>query len=126
MPWRSRGRAGAIALVCIAVPWILPVLVPLLLSFLWVRARYLTTSREVKRFDAVTRSPVYAAFSATLKVHGDGGPYTASGADLPLLPGLNCYFHAWVLPACVYLPHGFAAHLGSYQAVPPASRFGIG
>ena len=61
-------RAGAIALVCIAVPWILPVLVPLLLSFLWVRARYLATSREVKRFDAVTRSPVYAAFSATLKV----------------------------------------------------------
>ena len=54
--------------MCIAVPWILPVLVPLLLSFLWVRARYLATSREVKRFDAVTRSPVYAAFSATLKV----------------------------------------------------------
>ncbi len=40
-------ESGAIALVCIAVPWILPVLVPLSISFLWVRGRYLTTSREV-------------------------------------------------------------------------------
>ena len=50
------------------VPFILPVLLPLTLSFAWVRQRYLTTSRDVKRFEATTRSPVYAAFSATLKV----------------------------------------------------------
>ncbi|BDA43779.1 probable cystic fibrosis transmembrane conductance regulator [Coccomyxa sp. Obi] len=58
---------GAIVLVCIAVPWVLPTLVPLLVGFLWVRKRYITTSREVKRFDAVTRSPIYASFGATLK-----------------------------------------------------------
>jgi hypothetical protein len=60
--------AGAIVLVCIAVPWVLPTLVPLLAGFAWVRRRYITTSREVKRFDAVTRSPIYASFGATLKV----------------------------------------------------------
>ncbi len=61
-------RAGAIVLVCIAVPWVLPTLVPLLIGFAYVRKRYITTSREVKRFDAVTRSPIYASFGATLKV----------------------------------------------------------
>lgn len=55
-------------LVCIAVLWVLPTLVPLVIGFLWVRKRYITTSREVKRFDAVTRSPIYASFGATLKV----------------------------------------------------------
>lgn len=29
---------------------------------------YIVTSREVKRLEAITRSPVYASFSATLKV----------------------------------------------------------
>lgn len=32
------------------------------------RQRYITTSREIKRWDATSRSPVYASFSATLKV----------------------------------------------------------
>jgi hypothetical protein len=37
--------------------------------FLWFcRQRYITTSREIKRWDATSRSPVYASFSATLKV----------------------------------------------------------
>lgn len=61
-------HAGAIVLVCIAVPWVLPTLVPLIIGFMWIRKRYITTSREVKRFDAVTRSPIYASFGATLKV----------------------------------------------------------
>ena len=60
--------SGAVVLVCIAVPWVLPVMVPLGVAFAWVRARYITTSREVKRFDATTRSPIYASFGATLKV----------------------------------------------------------
>ena len=32
-----------------------------------VRQYYLASSREIKRFEAVTRSPVYAMFSATIK-----------------------------------------------------------
>jgi hypothetical protein len=35
--------------------------------FRWVRNRYLAVSREVKRLDATTRSPVYAHFSTTLR-----------------------------------------------------------
>jgi len=55
-------------LVAIAVPFVIPLFVPILAVFWWVRRRYVTTSREVKRFEGTTRSPVYASFSAALKV----------------------------------------------------------
>lgn len=33
--------------MCVAVPFVLPVLVPLLVGFLYIRRRYIKTSREV-------------------------------------------------------------------------------
>ena len=42
-------------LVCIAVPVILPVFVPLGLAFVHIQRRYVATSREIKRLEAVTR-----------------------------------------------------------------------
>lgn len=59
---------GAFVLVAIAVPVILPVFLPLLASFLWIRSRYIRASRDIKRWEAVTRSPIFASFSATIKV----------------------------------------------------------
>ncbi len=38
-------------LVAIAVPFVIPLFVPILAVFWWVRRRYVTTSREVKRFE---------------------------------------------------------------------------
>lgn len=58
---------GALVLVSIAVPVILPVFLPLVVIFYYIRRRYVITSREVKRLEAITRSPMYAAASATLK-----------------------------------------------------------
>ncbi len=55
-------------LVAIAVPFLIPCFVPILAVFWWVRRRYVTTSREVKRFEGTTRSPVYSSFSAAVKV----------------------------------------------------------
>lgn len=54
-------------MVAIAVPVILPIFLPLLVAFYYLRVRYVRTSREVKRWEAVSRSPVFAAFSASLK-----------------------------------------------------------
>jgi hypothetical protein len=59
---------GALVLVSIAVPFLIPCFVPILAVFWWVRRRYVTTSREVKRFEGTTRSPVYSSFSAAVKV----------------------------------------------------------
>jgi ABC-type multidrug transport system fused ATPase/permease subunit len=58
---------GAFILLSIVVPFIIPVFIPLGIAFAWVHRRYVTTSRELKRFEAVSRSPLFAAFSATLK-----------------------------------------------------------
>lgn len=54
----------------IVVPFIIPVFLPLGFGFFWVRGRYLATSREVKRWEATSRSPVFASFSAILKASG--------------------------------------------------------
>ena len=56
----------------IVVPFIIPVFLPLGFGFFWVRARYLATSREVKRWEATSRSPVFASFSAILKASPGG------------------------------------------------------
>jgi hypothetical protein len=46
---------SACVLVAIAVPIILPVFLPLAVAFVWLRKRYLSASREVKRWEATTR-----------------------------------------------------------------------
>ncbi len=69
------------------MPVILPVFVPLALAFWWVRRRYITASREIKRWEAVARSPIYAAFSATLKVGPRGSGALLGRARLPGSPG---------------------------------------
>lgn len=57
---------GAVVVVCVAIPWLCLGL-PLLVLYL-VRIRVFVTRslRELKRMEGVTKSPVYATFSASL------------------------------------------------------------
>ena len=58
--------AGVI-LVCVAIPWLV-ISMPFLLGyFVYIRQRYLKSATELKRLEAVSRSPLYADFSATLE-----------------------------------------------------------
>ena len=57
---------SGVLLVCITIPWLLLLLPPLMWMFHYVRHRYVLSSREIKRIEAVTRSPIYSDFSATL------------------------------------------------------------
>jgi len=56
---------GALTLLVVAVPFVAPVLIPLGAWFAFVRARYLAASRDVKRLDGTTRSPVFAMLAET-------------------------------------------------------------
>eukprot|EP00043_Microstomoeca_roanoka_P004214 m.48205 g.48205 ORF g.48205 m.48205 type:complete len:1423 (-) comp12387_c0_seq3:88-4356(-) len=60
------GMLGAVILACTVNPWVLLCIPPLLLLLLWLRRVYLASAREVKRIEAIERSPVYSHFSATL------------------------------------------------------------
>lgn len=57
---------GVICVLCIANPWYLINTFAMLLSFHYLRNFYLSTSRDVKRLEAVARSPMYSHFSGTL------------------------------------------------------------
>lgn len=65
---------GAFVLVSIAVPVVLPVFIPLALIYRHVQGRYVVASREIKRWEAITRSPVSVSrgvFSWVLKFGED-------------------------------------------------------
>mmetsp|Transcript_15128 Transcript_15128/g.22753 ORF Transcript_15128/g.22753 Transcript_15128/m.22753 type:complete len:715 (+) Transcript_15128:462-2606(+) len=57
---------AAIIVVCIGSPVITISLLPLGPYFLYLRKTFLKTSREVKRLDALSRSPVFSLISETL------------------------------------------------------------
>lgn len=57
---------GAVVLVCIGSPMIVIILIPLVPFFLYLRRAFLQTSREVKRLDALCRSPVFSHISESL------------------------------------------------------------
>ncbi|XP_066267633.1 ATP-binding cassette sub-family C member 4-like [Branchiostoma lanceolatum] len=48
-------------------PWVFIPTLPLLLLFMYIRRYYLSTSRDIKRLEGTTRSPVFSHLSATLQ-----------------------------------------------------------
>jgi ABC-type multidrug transport system fused ATPase/permease subunit len=57
---------AAVILVCVTLPYVTLLVIPMGVLFWFARRRYLASSREIKRLEAVSRSPVYAEFGATL------------------------------------------------------------
>ena len=49
-----------------ANPWVLLILIPSIPLVLWIRTFYIRSSRQLKRLESVTRSPVYTLFSSSL------------------------------------------------------------
>jgi ABC-type multidrug transport system fused ATPase/permease subunit len=62
----STGTISIFAVVTWAVPPFLLVCIPLLFIYKTVQSYYLATSREIKRIDAITKSPIFAMFGETL------------------------------------------------------------
>ncbi|CAF3349787.1 unnamed protein product [Rotaria socialis] len=57
---------GALVIIGIINPWVLLILILLVPSFWWLRQFYLRTSRQLKRLESATRSPIFALFSSSL------------------------------------------------------------
>ncbi|CAL8289846.1 unnamed protein product [Lota lota] len=58
---------GVIVVAASVVPWILILIVPLLLVFVFLRRYFLQTSRDIKRLEGTTRSPVFSHLSSSLQ-----------------------------------------------------------
>ena len=59
---------GALVVISIGVPWVTLGLLPFVVVFLHLRRVFLCTSRELKRLEAVSRSPVYAHYASAIQV----------------------------------------------------------
>lgn len=60
------GLLGMLVMISYGLPLILPILLPLALLYYYIQRFYRHTSRELKRLQSVTLSPIYSHFSETL------------------------------------------------------------
>lgn len=58
--------AFTLVIICVATPAFAILIIPLALMYYWIQRYYLRTSRELKRLDSVSRSPIYAHFQESL------------------------------------------------------------
>lgn len=59
--------AGAVILPSILNPWVVVAALPMAVFFFLIGQYYLKTSRELRRLEAMNRSPVFSHFSDTLE-----------------------------------------------------------
>ena len=66
MSWTVFKVSGTLILISILQPLFILPCIPILALYVYVQQYYRHTSRELKRLDSVSRSPIYAHFSETL------------------------------------------------------------
>ena len=57
---------GTIFVICFANPIFISVVVPIALMYYFLQKFYVTTARQVKRLESITRSPIYSHFGETI------------------------------------------------------------
>ncbi|KAM4032250.1 ATP-binding cassette sub-family C member 2 [Anomaloglossus baeobatrachus] len=60
------GVISTLFIICWATPIFAAVIVPLVILYYFVQRFYVTTSRQLRRLDSVTRSPIYSHFGETV------------------------------------------------------------
>jgi ABC-type multidrug transport system fused ATPase/permease subunit len=57
---------STLCVVIYTVPWVVPCLVPLMVFYYFVQRFYIATSRQLKRLESVSRSPIYNHFGESV------------------------------------------------------------
>ncbi|KAJ1534422.1 Multidrug resistance-associated protein 4 [Nowakowskiella sp. JEL0078] len=58
---------GTLILSVIVIPWVIIAIPVITILFYFIRRYFMSTSRQIKRIESITRSPVYSSFPATLE-----------------------------------------------------------
>ncbi|XP_078692715.1 multidrug resistance-associated protein 1-like isoform X6 [Branchiostoma floridae x Branchiostoma belcheri] len=61
------GSLSSIVVMAYSTPIILVVVVPLILVYLFIQRFYVATSRQLKRIESISRSPIYSHFGETVQ-----------------------------------------------------------
>ncbi|TPX36897.1 hypothetical protein SeMB42_g06983 [Synchytrium endobioticum] len=67
LPQSAFIMAGVLVLSVCIIPYVLIIIPPLIISFIYLSKWYLACSRPVKRLESISRSPVYSAVPSTLE-----------------------------------------------------------
>lgn len=60
------GIISTLIVICLATPFFAVIIVPLTVFYCFVLRFYISTSRQLRRLDSVTRSPIYSHFGETV------------------------------------------------------------
>ncbi|XP_006210591.2 ATP-binding cassette sub-family C member 2 isoform X1 [Vicugna pacos] len=60
------GIISTLVMICLATPVFVVIIIPLGIIYVSVQIFYVATSRQLRRLDSVTRSPIYSHFSETV------------------------------------------------------------
>uniref|UniRef100_A0A9J7X6J7 ABC-type glutathione-S-conjugate transporter n=1 Tax=Cyprinus carpio carpio TaxID=630221 RepID=A0A9J7X6J7_CYPCA len=60
------GVLGTLFIICLATPIFTAVIVPMAIVYYFVQRFYVATSRQLRRLDSVSRSPIYSHFGETV------------------------------------------------------------
>ncbi|XP_034538656.1 canalicular multispecific organic anion transporter 1 [Notolabrus celidotus] len=60
------GVLGTLLVICLATPFFTIIIIPLAIIYFFVQRFYVATSRQLRRLDSVSRSPIYSHFSETV------------------------------------------------------------
>lgn len=57
---------SVIIVISYSTPWFMTVIIPCGILYFFIQKFYVATSRQLKRIESVTRSPIYTHFSETI------------------------------------------------------------
>ncbi|NWR33041.1 MRP2 protein, partial [Tachuris rubrigastra] len=60
------GIISTLVMICLATPYFALIIIPLSIFYYFVLRFYISTSRQLRRLDSVTRSPIYSHFGETV------------------------------------------------------------
>ncbi|XP_068424094.1 ATP-binding cassette sub-family C member 2 [Clinocottus analis] len=60
------GVLGTLFVICLATPFFTIIIIPLTVIYYFVQRFYVATSRQLRRLDSVSRSPIFSHFSETV------------------------------------------------------------